>query len=274
MDFEKKRPIKFGDLRRKVFPPDNYIVDEGLLAKEGILWISGPPKVRKSFTAQTVMLDLVTGRNLFGAGRTISGGAIKPAFRVSTPQRVLFLEQEIGEYDVKNRFEPAQMAFNDQEQALIDENLIVLSQDHTMRLDTTEGCLRIGEVIQESKPTVVVFDPLAKFHNAKENDAQEMGIVMANITRLRNTFKFATIILHHEGKAKDRSGPDRMRGSSVMFADGDSFLTLKEINKNAGIVRIDFTIRRGEPITSILLKLGDEGLMHFQKWLGGRGRDD
>jgi RecA-family ATPase len=267
---EKQRPISFGDLRRTEFPPDNFIVDEGLLGREGIMIIGGPPKIRKSFAAQTIMLDLITGRNLFGADRTVPGGQVKSAFRVSAPQRVLFLEQEIGRFNIKSRITPAWESFTAEEQDLVDKNLIIVSQDHTMKLDTDDGAKRIAEIIEEVQPQVVCFDPLIEFHTSKENDAQEMNIVLNNLSMLRNTFHFATIITHHtskpQGKNHKKEGPDGLRGSSVIFGKGDSYLMISNVNRNAGIIRVDFTIRNAEAPKSACLRHDRNNMFRFTKW--------
>jgi RecA-family ATPase len=271
VDFEKVRPITFGELLVTEFPPDNFIIGEGLLGKTGIMMIGGPPKIRKSFIAQTIMLDLVTARNLFGTTRTVSGGGVRKAFPIAEPQRVLFLEQEIGKFNIKNRIVPSYESFTPHEQQLLRENLVIVSQDHTMKLDTTEGASRIGEIIKDVKPTVVVFDPLIEFHTSDENDAQEMNIVMNNLSMLRNMFGFATIITHHTKKPQGKhkaDGPDGLRGSSVLFGKGDSYLMLGNINRNAGIIRVDFTIRNGENLTSVCLKHEGNNMFEFVKWLG------
>lgn len=266
---EPVKTLSFHDLRNTDFPPDNFLIGDGLLPRNGLMFVAGPPKSYKSFLTGTIIYHLVTGTNLFGAHRSQHGRA-EQVFSVAEPQRVLFLEQEIGYFDVRERLLPLWSQLMPPAQELLDHNLFIHSRDHTMRLDKSDGVKTIGKIIEDTKPTVVCFDPLIEFHGADENDAQQMTSVLRNLDLLRNTYKFATIITHHTGKpdpAKLRSGPDLMRGSSAIFGKGDAFILLTIVNRDAGCVRLDFTIRRGKPLDFMTVFLDWQSLRaKFHKW--------
>jgi RecA-family ATPase len=268
--------LSFSELRNKEFPPDQFLVGDGLLPKNGLLFIGGPPKSYKSFVMQTMVIDMCVGRNLFGANRKRPGNKVELAFAVEQPQRILFLEQEIGFYDIRERILPAYEHLLPSERARVDENLFIHSRDHTMMLDSPEGCKRIEEVIQRVKPTVVCFDPLIEFHTADENSTQDMAKVLHHIDILRNTYGFATIISHHTGKPNKqnpREGPDLLRGNSVIFGKGDAFLMLTPVSRNNGTLKVDFTIRRSKPLSPMELYLDwTELRAKFHKWGSGKSR--
>lgn len=259
----------FYELRNTQFPPDNFLVSDGLLPRDGLLFIAGPPKSYKSFVMLTMIYHLLTGSHLFGAHRR-PHGRTERALEVAEPCRVLLFEQEIGFYDVLQRVHPLWQQLPPHEQKLMDEHLFIHSRDHTMRLDDKDGWKRMGELIQAHKPEVVCFDPLIEFHHADENDAKEMAGVMHNLDVLRNTLGFATLLSHHTGKpsaSNVRTGPDNLRGSSVIFGKGDSFLMLTPTDRDNGILRVDFTIRRSKPIPSLLLTLNwSTMLATFLRW--------
>lgn len=265
------KPLSFRQLLEKTFDPEPFIVSEGILPKNGLLFVAGPPKSYKSFLTQSVIYHLVTGTNLFGACRFPHGRSrgAEMAFTVASPQRVLLLEQEIGFQDTRNRLMPCYASLGPQAPLMAD-NLFIHSRDHHMRLDTPEGVKRIESLIRDCRPDVVCFDPLIEFHRANENDAQSMGNVLGNLDLLRETYHFATIVSHHTGKPdvmNGRSGPDLMRGSSTIYGKGDAYIMLTVLNRNVGQVKLDFTVRRGAPIRSLDVLL-DWGEMRakFHSW--------
>jgi RecA-family ATPase len=110
-----------------------------------------------------------------------------------------------------------------------------------MRLDTIEGMATLRESISSFKPDIVCFDPLIDFHGSDENNAREMTATFRNLRILQEDYGFSTIMSHHIGKPDatgTKDGPDMLRGSSVIFAKGDSYMMLKPTNRNAGIIRV------------------------------------
>jgi hypothetical protein len=110
---------------------------------------------------------------------------------------------------------------------------------------------------------VLCLDPLIEFHTSDENSTKDMSMVLRAIDHLRERHHFATIINHHTGKPspeKHREGPDQLRGNSVIFGKGDSYLMIQHLNKTSSIVRIDFTVRRGRPIESVQVRLDWDAL--------------
>lgn len=248
-------------------PESDIIVGEGLLRGNSVMVLGGPPKAFKSFMLDTILLCLVTGQNLFNAFRS-NHGRIAPAFGVSKPQRVLLFEQEVGEDDLEDRLLPMVMNLPPELQDLVFDNFYTHSLDHTLQIDTVAGMNEIERIVKEVKPTVVAFDPLIEFHTSDENSTWAMAKVLHNLDELRWRNHFAAIMNHHEGKesAVPREGPNRLRGNSVLFGKGDSFLMLSIWNRPLLQVKLDFTIRRGKPIPPMYLQFDDSMRAQFLCW--------
>jgi RecA-family ATPase len=277
MDEQKAPTVSLRQLLELKFPENHYIVNEGLLPPNGLMIIGGPPKSYKSFIMNTIVSHLATGTNLFGATRS-SGGHTSLAFNVNEPQRVLLFEQEIGFCSMQERLRNMMPALQPHHAEMAMDNIFIHSEDSDLKLDSVEGCKAIGAIIEEVKPTVVCFDPLIEFHSSDENSTQQMATVLQNLTKLRQAYKFATIISHHTGKPSAenrREGPDLLRGNSVVFGKGDSFIMLSPSNRSSAIVRLDFTIRRAKPIASFNIRLDWEELRaKFDGWKTGRHSGD
>ena len=262
--------ISAGDLLSKVFPNENAIIGSALLHQGSILVVGGPPKTYKSFLVSSMAFHLVTGTNMFGATRTPRGTEKEAVFPIPNSQRVLILEQEIGERDLQGRLKSMMTALSPAEAILLKEKLFFHSCDHNMALDTERGRVYISRLIEQINPGVVCFDPLVEFHNSDENSASEMAKVLHGIDWLRERYPFSTILVHHlskPNKESGRKGPDLLRGSSVIFGKGDSFMVLKNLGDDPGTLQVNFTVRRGKPIDAMVVKVDFDTLQTtFQYW--------
>jgi RecA-family ATPase len=224
-----------------------------------MLVIGGQPKSYKSFIMNTIAYHLVTGTHLFNSHRVLAGGTVERMFCVPKPKRVLLFEQEVGSYGMKNRMMPMVNAITDpvHKDAMLD-NLVIRSRDTELLLDSDAGMKRIGGIIEQVKPEVVIFDPFVEFHASEENSTMAMNNVLRNISRLRDYFGTETIFSHHCSKPseeKRREGADLLRGNSVIFGKGDAYLMLTVGNRSAGVIRVNFTLRQDRPIQDIELFL-------------------
>lgn len=264
-------------LRSHTFPPEHHIIGSGLLKRNAILIIGGPPKSMKSMVSMSMAIDLAVGRALWGAQkRSVSNGSL-PAFPVSQPHRVLIVEKEIGYEDCQVRLNAMWNGLNSGEQALVDENILIESCNIDLRLDTNEGTIALGRIIEQAKADVVILDPLVEFHQLDENHSQDMGRVFGNLDLLRYKHNFATIINHHRTKMPkdpntyDDDSPESLRGSSRVFGKVDSVMMLRNNPAQPGALLSSFTIRRGRPIPPCRLRVDlDTLLTHFNGWLNER----
>ena len=262
-----------GDLFDSTFPESDYLIGEGLLERGSLLMLGGPPKAFKSFLINTFVYHLVLGGHLFGAYRAPHGRP-EMCLPVRGGQRVLLFENEIGPRECRDRFLSLTHNMTPEQRSLFRQSVAIHSCDYGIRLDSPDGLQRIASVIEAVRPTVVAFDPLIEFHGQDENSTQGMARVLHNLDLLRTRYQFTTIISHHTGKpdpSKGRSGPDLLRGNSVIFGKGDSFLMVTHVSRREGQLTLDFTIRRGAPISQMRLALNwAEKRAMFLKWSHGK----
>ncbi len=94
------------------------------------------------------------------------------------------------------------------------------------------GDARLLEIARERKP-LIVFDSLIRFHQADENSATEMALVMAELRALAHAGA-CVVALHHKAKSES----SRYRGSSDIHAGVDVAFSLA-YDRDAGIVRLE-----------------------------------
>lgn len=254
----------------KEMPVMPFIIGRGILPVAGKMILAGSPKTGKSYLALNIVLDLVRGRRIFDA--TYKNGT--PVLPVGKPWRVLYLEMELGELGLLERFKGkegrAGLMTGINPEGL---ELFVQPRDTAMRLDTDVGRDYINQLLAAVKPNVVVADPLAKFNLSKENDAQEMGAIMRAIDHYVEDYNSAWVIVHHIGKqdpdpSKQKRGGDRLRGSSAIFADVDTLMEVTRLSSEHAlepILKLQFELRRGEPIEDLFIQRHRDGTI---SWMG------
>lgn len=262
----KSRTLSFGELRALTFPPETHIVGDGILNKNSKLIVSASPKSYKSFTVNTMIIQLLTGGHMFGAF-TNHARVRQEKFHITPVDRILLIEQELGEEDNKERLLPFWETLTPDQQQLVDDRLFIRSCDYALRLDDADGCSQMHEIIKKVSPQVVCFDPLIKFHRQNENDPSTMNVVMCNLTKMSLDLDFTSIINHHHNKTDEKSGLDMLRGASSIAGDLDTCMQLKVTNKPAAIIRIETTLKRGKPILPYHIQLNPDTLrMEFRDW--------
>lgn len=236
--------------RQIVVPP--AVVGRGVLPVKGKCIIGGEPKANKSFLAMNLALGIATGTALFDAAYK-SG---TPVFPVPRARRVLYIEQEIGQYGLRQRFKPLLAAWGISGEF----PFYVKSKDTAMRMDSPEGRLAIQREIEEVRPDVLILDPFAKFHLSDENSAQQMGAVLRVADHWIEDYNVAVVLVHHTGKENPeypKRGGAKLRGSSAIFGDVDTFVDV--VRKSANhvkepILQLDFELRQGEPLERVYVK--------------------
>jgi len=258
---------QLSDFLTRKFTPTPHLIGRGILPAKGKLIIGGPPKTNKSWLTLNLALDLVRGRPGLGALYK-NGNQVLP---IHKQFRVLYIEQELGDEGLRDRLkghdaEHPGLATDLECQGL---PFFVKTRDTAMRLDTPDGRDFINAEIDSVKPDLVIFDPLSKFNLVDENSAQETGAVMRAVDHIIEDFGCAICIVHHTSKPfKDdvREGLNRLRGSSAIAGDMDSFIEVTRLSDDhhpEPVLRLDFTLRRGEPIERLFVKRHRSGVVEF-----------
>jgi len=250
------------DFLQETPKPLPMVVGKGLLPVSGKMVLAGAPKSNKSWVAINMALAMARNRPVF-EGIAANGEWILPTYKKS---RVLYLEQEVGPDGLRNRL--GGILAGELDPSI---ELFIKSRDMMMRLDTEEGRKLIDKEVDEVKPDVTIFDPLAKFHLLDENSAQHMGAIMRAGDKLVEKYGTALIYIHHTGKDpadpdQARRGGNRLRGSSAVFADVDTLVLVDRqgaANAKEPTLKLEFEIRQGEPLDPLYVKRDKNGVCKY-----------
>lgn len=245
----------------KESPPIPMLIGRGVLPLRGKLIIGGSPKSGKSYLVINLAVDLALGLPIFNAYYKKD----HPVFPVYKPNRVLYIENEIGEAGLQDRLR----AITDGTD-MDGVQLFIKSRDMGMRMDTDEGRALITKEIESVRPDVTILDPLAKFHLSDENSAQCMGAIMRVGDHWVEDYGTSLIYIHHTGHSNPqfpRRGGDKLRGSTAIFADADSIILVDRESAASckePILTLNFELRRGEPLEPIHVKRLRSGRVIYQ----------
>jgi RecA-family ATPase len=209
--------------------------------------IVGDVKTFKSYLALNMSYDMAAGTQILGY------------WDVIRPLSVLYIEAEVGEFEVIERGEKI---YTNKVDPTAYENLHIVSKDLRIQLDTPDGLQLLEQAIVDAAPDVVVLDPIVEFHSHDENKATEMKKMFAPIRKLMQKYHCALIVVHHTTKLSDyRPGnnPASARGSYLAGAANTILNVVKPLKKDdSPIVQIHFTVRAARAPKDITLKFDEE----------------
>lgn len=243
--------LSYESLLASPTPERGYIVQPQLFPVGGKLYIAAPEKHNKTFLAINAAINLASGTPLWGI----------PWAKIDRPYRVGYFDKELGQERFRRRLVsiPASVPPN---------KLFIQPREPTCLLSTPEGFLAISKLVEEFRLEVIILDPLYKFYpGARENDVEYMSKITQYIDTLADTYGVSTIVLHHLAKPSmvPKSGAQRMRGSSSLAADLDTYIELKRtspVHHKTRVMRLDF-VTRDEPVEPLWLKIMPEGNVEY-----------
>lgn len=238
----------FNDLSHKVFQTPAMLIECGILPVKGKMILGGEPKIGKSLIVLRMLRDMAQGLPLWGV----------PDFKIPTPLISHYFEQEIGEQSLQARmfqtFDFVGVPMKER------QRVWYTSKDTAMRLDDPNGIQLIHDKIKNVKADVTIFDPISKFHLVDENSAQEIGMVGQRLDYLTHLTGAANVMIHHLAKQSFdamRKGAQRLRGSSVFFADVDTAIIVDIISNTAQERKwkLQFQLRHDQEPDDVILRL-------------------
>jgi hypothetical protein len=103
-----------------------------------------------------------------------------------------------------------------------------------------DGIDRLAATIDQTKPRLLLLDPLIRLHRADENSAAEMSVILDGLRGLARASHTAILLVHHTRKASAGSSPGSgLRGSSDLHAFGDTNLYLRKLDRDILELRIE-----------------------------------
>lgn len=246
-----------GTFLDRKFPQNNDIIGGGILPEKSIAVLSAYSKMGKSIFALNMAMSIAAGKPLLCQ------------FDVPKPLKVLYVNEEIAESQLQKRLRPmvSSAIVEGSNIGNINSNLLVVTKTG-LKLDTVEGRSKACRLLRYSRPRVVIWDCLYRLHNGNENRAEDMQKVFDAFDYFSKSFECAHVIIHHHGtpqKDSEREGFQLIRGSSVIGAYGDSYLTITKYKKNEEgnkYQKLSFTLRNAECPEDLVLARNPETLWY------------
>jgi hypothetical protein len=182
-----------------------------LLLEGGAAILGGQPKSFKSFLSLELCVAVATAT------------PCAERFPVARAGPVLLLSAEDPDAVVVERLSAlARSRRVDLE--MLDINIFV---EPSIRLP--EGLDRLTATVERTNPRLLVLDPLIRIHRADENSAAEMSVILDGLRNLARQTRTSVLLVHHSRKAGGASGGAALRGSSDLWAFGDTNLYLRKL---------------------------------------------
>lgn len=221
------------------------------LPTDGTMFFAAPPKHYKTLLAMQFAYALASGEDWLG-------------WKIDKPvERVLYIEQEIGRSETRDRMARIHKQFMRPDVA--SRIRFVTRPKQRFSLDRgSKGFKELEDEIIEFQPQVVFIDPFRKATSHDENSSTEMTKVFASLTALQEIYKFAVVLIHHSGKpneSRKQGTPEAMRGSSEIFAHGDTYAMITKPNdKQDANIDVHFTFRHAPNMEPFKLEFSHEGI--------------
>jgi hypothetical protein len=185
---------------------------EHLWTRAGVGMVGGLPKSAKSWLALDMALSVATG----------------------TPCLDIFDVHDSG---------PALIYMAEDTASIVKERLLGLCQHRhidladvpidvitttSLRLDLEADRRRLRKTVCQTKPRLLLLDPLVRCHRLDENDAGQVSGLLAYLRDLQREHDLAVVVVHHARKNGSlRHGGQSLRGSGDFYAWIDSGLYLR-----------------------------------------------
>ena len=246
---DKRYRFKTLDQFLRTPKPAIYYHVKPLLPVGGILVLAGDVKTFKSYLALNIGYALAAGTPVLDYWAT------------SKPLSVLYIEGEVGEYELDER---GTVIHNYHGSETAAQNLKIISKDLQIQLDTPEGMKIITDEVEGASPDIFIIDPIVEFHSQDENKHIEMKKMMAPLKRLLYKKKCSLIIVSHTTKpaeGKSQRDPSSVRGGYLAGTANSVINIVKPVAANDAYIELNFTTRSSK-------KLKPMGL-YFDETKGG-----
>lgn len=190
-----------------------------LLAKSFICVIGGEPKTGKTFLGLQWAFSLASGTYFLG-------------FSIPEPIRVLYIDLEDSNAFFKKRVIDMRENF-----PMLKESLFKFTS--VKFIDFDRDLSKIESSIIESKAQVVFIDSFSRLNFGSENDADAVTRTLTKFAEIQDKTGVAIVFIHHLSKpsANPQYKPEnifmRLRGSSVFYAWGSTYIILEKTGKSA-----------------------------------------
>lgn len=266
-----KNSKSFISLLDKKIPKVPCYISGNILPKNGTLLFGGNSKIGKSFLALNMARSLALGENLYHSDH------IK-----CEECSVQLIEQEIGEDGLQVR---GGKIFDNCDRDKVDRNFQYNTKLSDLILNKPLGQKILYDIVEETKPNVLILDPIGKMHTCDENSASEIGALFTFFDRLKKINpekEMAVVLTHHFKKlnkefvksADDNLDPHNFRGSNRWFSDPDTIITVQKVRDHEEVndyerykwweIRCRFNLRQDETPDDMMFSVNKEQFRDYK----------
>lgn len=200
--------------------------------------LGGPPKACKSWLALDMAVSVATGTPCLGH------------FDVPVPGPALVYMAEDSLPAVRERL---LSIAHSRRLCLSDVNVHVITTP-VIRLDHEADRIRLLETTHRVAPRLLVLDPLVRLHQVDENHATAVAELLSYLRTLQRRLGLAVVLVHHARKNGNAQGGVALRGSSDIWAFGDSNLYLR---RDRDVLKLSMEHRTAASPPPVTLRLSD-----------------
>jgi AAA domain-containing protein len=209
------RLIPFDEIKLGTEP--RYLV-KGIIPREGLVVIWGPPKCGKSFWIFDLAMHVALGWQ-YRDRRVQRGAVVYCAFE--------------GQIGIQARVEAFRQTFPIETDEPVQFYLEPLTLD--LIADHPELIAAIRRQLGLADPALVVLDTLNRSLRGSENDSKDMAAYIAAADSIREAFNCAVVVVHHCG-----IDGTRPRGSTALTGAVDAQLSVKRDASDAIVIEVEF----------------------------------
>lgn len=249
-------------------PENQYLIEGGLVPKQGYTMLVGKAKEGKTMLALQIALCLATATPfLMRKGQNVG------LFPVPQAKKTLFLLRENVDETIQAFLKKQIAGLKDRLGKDITQNLNLISfaRPKTTYLDVrAEGLRELRNLLDERSPDLVVIDPLSRFLTGDMNRMEAVIKVANTLDGLGEEFNCAFLLLHHFRKfgKEDTETEDifeRITGSSGWRNSYVSCLALERKHKrrSGNIKKLSLEFRTHPPMSPVTIER-DQSLLSEQ----------
>ena len=230
----------------------------------------------KTFKALQLSMSLATGRNFLGR-------------KVARPYRVLFLDTENGQGEIKARLGAwaEQQQLSDDDRELLNQNWKLVDYEepgplNLLNLSREDDFRRLGSYIRENQPEVIIIDCLGKVYPNDEQKEQGVKKLVGNLQKLVREHeclqKGLILFLHHVTKFSTEKAEysllnhpyeflSRVRGTGRLLDLMQERLALEQVNDGGEPYYVINGVIRSGTVSPLILQRDENGffLLHEDK---------
>ncbi len=230
------KPTDVKEFLVKEFPNSESYWGDGIIDPVSKTVISGAGKLGKSNFALNLAISMARGTPFLNIS-------------ITRKLRVLYMQQEISQKNFQKRLKLIL------EDVILDDGYFVCNTIRGLNIMNKDHFAELISWLEEKKYDVIIFDPIYKLHNMEENSSKDMKNLTDIFDWIIDQFKVAIILIHHHHKFnfKEGTGSHQLRGSTVLFDWGDSYLILNPTRRKKEL-KLEWELRNGEDPPSLLLR--------------------